>query len=239
MFSKSLAVALTAVVSAFAATFAAAPLWAAEIHGQISFESKRRLSRDAQPEIAVVFYRPDAHSLVEHNTNQSISAAVAGEPVEMRMSMKAFQPTVIAVRTGTEVSFPNADRVIHNAFSTTRGNSFDLGLYPQGESHAHRFDTPGVVNVYCNVHQNMRGYVVVLDTPHYAMLNEDGSFQLTDLPEGSGKLFVWHPRGKTVSQAVSLRAEPLQFEATMALTKRSLPKHKNKFGKPYKRNRDY
>lgn len=211
---------------------------AADLNGQISFESKRRLTRQAEAEIAVVFYRPD-DSIAAPAMTEDKRASARGEIVEMTMSMKAFQPTVLAVAQGTEVSFPNADRVIHNAFSTTRNNRFDLGLYPQGESRSHRFDQPGVVKVFCNVHQNMRGYVLVLDTPYFTMLEPDGSFSFEGLPNGQGKLFVWHPRGKTISEAIELDDKTVQFEATMALTKRTLPSHKNKFGKPYKRNRDY
>ncbi len=213
------------------ATFATA----AEIHGHITFESKRRLSRDSPADLAVVFYRPQGDITQSHVESASGDNAV----VEMTMTKKAFQPEVIAVPTGTKVSFPNADRVIHNAFSTTHNNKFDLGLYPQGETRAHQFDKPGVVKVFCNVHQNMRGYVIVLDTPYYSKLAPDGSFKLANLPIGPGKLFVWHPRGKTISKVIEVKDATSQFEATMALTKRTLPNHKNKFGKPYKRNRDY
>ena len=207
--------------------------YAAEINGKITFESKRRLNNNAEAEIAVVFYRP---AVTEESAN---TIAVDAEPVEMRMSMKEFSPTVVAVQTGTQVNFPNADRVIHNAFSTTKRNEFDLGFYPQGESRSHTFNEAGLVKVFCNVHQNMFGYVMVLDTPHFTKVNPDGTFTLDNVPEGVGKLFVWHPRGKTISRVVEAGAEPTDFNATMALTKRTVPKHKNKFGKPYRRIKDY
>lgn len=225
MYSKHLIVALlTTCFSSF--------VGAAEIHGKIEFESKRRLNHHAEAEIAVVFFRPAVSSedpVIER----------PDEVVEMKMSMKQFSPTVVAVQTGTEVNFPNADRVIHNAFSTTRKNKFDLGFYPQGETRSHRFTEAGLVKVFCNVHQNMYGYVMVLDTPHFTKVNPDGTFVLKEVPEGAGKLFVWHPRGKTISRVLEPGSEPLNFSTTMALTKRTVPKHKNKFGKPYSRNRDY
>lgn len=208
---------------------------AADIEGLITFESKRRLNRDADAELAIVFFRPATTTATE----QEYEPKFRQEPIEMTMSMKAFNPTVIAVQTGTEVNFPNADRVIHNAFSTTKNNKFDLGFYPQGETRSHRFEKPGVVKVFCNVHQNMYGYVMVLDTPHFTKVNPDGSFKLENVPSALGKLFVWHPRGKTISRVIEPTADVTEFNASMALTKRSVPKHKNKFGKPYKRNRDY
>ncbi len=204
---------------------------AGEILGKIEFESKRRLNHNAEAEIAVAFFRP-AVAADQPGTEST-------DVVEMMMSMKQFNPTVIAVQTGTEVNFPNADRVIHNAFSTTKKNQFDLGFYPQGESRSHRFTEPGLVKVFCNVHQNMYGYVMVLDTPYFTKVNPDGSFTLDNLPEGLGKLFIWHPRGKTISRVIEPGTDPTSFSATMALTKRIVPKHKNKFGKPYRRNRDY
>ncbi len=210
--------------------FQSSTVLAAEIHGKIEFESKRRLNHNAEAEIAIAFFRPAV---------ASEEPQVSNEVVEMMMSMKQFNPTVIAVQTGTEVNFPNADRVIHNAFSTTKKNQFDLGFYPQGEARSHRFTEPGLVKVFCNVHQNMYGYVMVLDTPYYTKLNQDGTFTLDNLPEGLGKLFIWHPRGKTISRVIERGSEPINFDASMALTKRTVPKHKNKFGKPYRRNRDY
>ena len=220
----------------------------ADLTGKVQFESKRRLNHLSEAEIAVVFYRPannlvkaaspvTSPKLAERNASEKDKAEM--DAVEMRMSMKQFQPTVVAVQTGTNVHFPNADRVIHNAFSTTKNNEFDLGLYSQGESKTHRFDEPGLVKVFCNVHQNMYGYVMVLDTPHFTRLRADGSFELNDLPNGPGKLFIWHPRGKTFSKVLEINDDSQHIETSIALTKRTVPRHKNKFGKPYRRNRDY
>ena len=71
---------------------------------------------------------------------------------------KSFLPHVLAVPAGSTISFPNEDPISHNLFSLTPKNTFDLGLYRKGATpKTHKFDEPGVVNVYCNVHPNMSG----------------------------------------------------------------------------------
>lgn len=225
--------------------------YANEIYGNITLESKRRL-HNGDTELAIIFYRPAIETKVDADTAKKVdinddtvidatpeTPELLDEPVEMRMEMKAFNPTVAVVQTGSTVNFPNADRVIHNAFSTSKKNKFDLGFYSQGESRTQQFNEAGLVKVYCNVHKNMYGYVMVLDTPYFTKANPDGTFSLKNLPEGLGKIFVWHPRGKTTSSIVEVTSKPVPFNTTISLTKRSIPKHKNKFGKSYRRNKDY
>ena len=83
-----------------------------------------------------------------------IPAAVreASSRVEVRSEDKTFQPRVAIVPTGSAVRFPNVDDIMHNVFSLSRGNRFDLGLYKSGASKAFTFEKPGLVRVYCNIH---------------------------------------------------------------------------------------
>ena len=71
-------------------------------------------------------------------------------------------PRVLAVRVGTTVKFPNNDRVFHNVFSFHDGKKFDLGVYPVGAVKYVTFDRAGVSRLFCNIHPNMAGYVVVV-----------------------------------------------------------------------------
>lgn len=70
------------------------------------------------------------------------------------------------VPAGSTVRFPNQDSILHNVFSVSRANRFDLGLYRRGEGKSATFRQPGVVRVFCNVHHSMVAYVVVVETPH-------------------------------------------------------------------------
>lgn len=119
-------------------------------------------------------------------------AARAGGPFEMAQEDTAFAPAVVVVPVHADVRFPNHDPFFHNVFSYSTAQRFDLGRYPRGESKTVRFDEPGVVKVYCEVHQSMRGAIVVTENPFHAILGPDGTFALDGVPPGAHKLVVWH-----------------------------------------------
>ena len=99
-----------------------------------------------------------------------------------------FVPGALTVQTGTTVEFPNGDPIFHNVFSYSKPKRFDLGRYPRGESKSVRFDEPGIVRIYCEVHKSMRALVVVVPGPHHAVVDERGRFVLNDVPPGSYEL---------------------------------------------------
>ena len=197
---------------------------ALELSGQISVLDKNKPVTRVKN--VVVYYRPD----------EPVPLPSSPEPFQMATQRKQFVPRVLPITAGATVHFPNFDPILHNVFSTTRKNAFDVGLYGQGDGEDHFFDTAGLVRVFCNVHQSMVGHILVLDTPFFAAVDGDGRFSLVDLPPGEGKLYFWHERARPLIKELTLPvSEPLQFE--LALTKRKVPNHKNKFGKTYKRDR--
>ena len=153
---------------------------------------------------------------------------------EIGTSDKEFSPHVLVVPVGSTVSFPNHDPFNHNVFSLSEENPFDLGLYGRDEVRSMRFDRPGLVRVYCNVHAQMSALVLVRDTPWYAQPGSDGSFTLGPVPPGSYTLHAWHERAPELTRplvvpadgveqlAVELDARGFQFEP-----------HLNKHGQPY------
>ena len=118
---------------------------------------------------------------------------------------KRFLPNIIAIQAGETVDFPNVDRIFHNAFSVSPGNQFDLGLYRKGASKSHTFTTPGVVHIYCNIHQDMAGYVLVLPSARAVMTGADGSFRFTDVKPGRQTMKVWHPMSGEIEVAIDLQ----------------------------------
>jgi plastocyanin len=103
-----------------------------------------------------------------------------------------FGPGLLAVRKGTRVEFPNRDDFYHNVFSYSKAKRFDLGRFLKDEKPAAvTFDQPGVVKLYCEIHEHMRGTVVVLDTPYFVKTDTNGVYRLTGLPAGSFKLKAW------------------------------------------------
>jgi plastocyanin len=153
---------------------------------------------------------------------------------KMASESKRFLPHVVAVSAGETVDFPNVDRIFHNAFSVSPGNQFDLGLYRKGASKSHTFTTPGVVHIYCNIHQDMAGYVLVLPSARAVVTGADGGFRFTDVRPGRQTMKVWHPMSGEIEVAVDLQpGATRQWDVELDATRFRRTLHKNKFGKDY------
>ena len=106
-----------------------------------------------------------------------------------------FSPRVLAVQTGTRVRFLNDDRIFHNVFSYHDGKRFDLGLFPVGAVKSVPFDQPGLSRIFCNIHPQMAAYVMVVDTPYFAVSDEAGRFVVASVPAGEYAAHAWRPGG--------------------------------------------
>jgi hypothetical protein len=197
---------------------------AAEIVGVVSLTSQGRPLRAEEARDAVVYFRP----------SRPVPVEPLAQPAEMGMLRKQFQPRTLAVTVGSTVRFPNFDPILHNVFSHAGPNRFDLGLYGEGEGQAHTFTHPGLVRVFCNVHQDMVGHILVLDTPWYTRPDGHGRFRLEVADGLDGELFVWHERASLWRQRVDGRAGA-SLEIELSLNRPRVPNHANKFGRPYGR----
>jgi plastocyanin len=134
-------------------------------------------------------------------------APLAEAPV-VRVEQKdlMFVPQLLAVPVGARVEFPNLDDTFHNIFSYSPAKRFDLGRYRAGEKPvpAVIFDAPGLVVLRCDIHEHMRGVILVLATPHFAVTDEAGNFRLSGLPAGSYKLKAWLSSRTTLERNVEL-----------------------------------
>lgn len=117
-----------------------------------------------------------------------------------------FSPHVLAVQVGTRVKFPNHDRIFHNVFSFHDGKKFDLGLYPVGAVKEVPFDRPGLSRIFCNIHPQMAAYVIVVDTPYFAVSDAEGRFTIRDVPAGTYPYHAWRPGGAILNASVDVRA---------------------------------
>jgi plastocyanin len=124
------------------------------------------------------------------------------KPVELDQKTMLFLPHVLPVVVGTTVQFLNSDAVAHNVFSPE--GKYNLGTWPQGETRDHKFDKPGVYTQLCRVHPEMEGYVVVLDTPYFAVTDKAGAFAIKDVPAGTYTLTVWSEKLKGAQQKVTV-----------------------------------
>ena len=110
----------------------------------------------------------------------------------MAQQDSTFTPGVLVVPAGSTVEFPNRDDFFHNVFSYSSPKRFDLGRYRQGESKSVRFDEPGVVRIYCEVHESMRSAVIVSENPYWAIADDEGRFTIEGVPAGTWELELWH-----------------------------------------------
>lgn len=117
---------------------------------------------------------------------------------------RKFTPHVSAVTVGTVIEFPNNDTVFHNVFAEFDAKKFDLGMYPRGTSRQVKFDKPGVVAILCSVHPEMSAYVMVVDTPYFAVADVNGRFQLKGVRLGEYTMRVWHESGEIESRRVTI-----------------------------------
>jgi hypothetical protein len=116
------------------------------------------------------------------------------EPGRAAMDQRdqTFVPHVLAITVGTTVDFPNSDVTFHNVFSLSKTKTFDLGRYSRGRSKAIRFDRPGVVQVFCDIHSHMSAYILVFAHRYFAVTDQAGNFTIAGVPPGSYILAVWH-----------------------------------------------
>ena len=118
-----------------------------------------------------------------------------------------FRPGISAIRTGTQVAFPNHDDEFHNVFSYSRAKRFDLGRFRKDEqSPLITFDQPGLVKIYCEIHKHMRSLLLVLDTPWFVETDTDGRFQLAHVPPGDYRLRAFLPSEETLDSRVTVIA---------------------------------
>ena len=150
----------------------------------------------------------------------------------MKQEGKQFAPNMLVVQKGTRVDFPNMDAVFHNVFSVTPDNSFDLGSYRQGESKSVTLSKPGVVTVYCNMHPQMVGHVLVVPNALFARTGADGFYKIANVPAGKHRIVAWAPNAKPVVAEVEV-ADSEAATVELEVKRRGSTPHNNKDGMPY------
>ena len=137
---------------------------------------------------------PDRRRSVVYLETAPQAAFEAPRPGRAALNQKneSFVPYVLAVTVGSTVDFPNSDRVYHNVFSLSKAKRFDLGRYPRGQSRSVRFDHPGVVRVFCEIHSHMSAFVLVFAHPYFATTDAEGRYRIDGVPPGAYTLAVWN-----------------------------------------------
>ncbi len=133
------------------------------------------------------------------------------EPVTIDQKGFRFVPRVMAIQTGTAVRFLNYDPEPHNVYSPE--GRYNLGVWPTGDSRTHVFRKAGVYSQRCSLHPDMLAYLVVVDTPYFAVSDDKGRFAIEDVPPGRYRAVVWHERKNGLERDLAVEpGEPLRLE---------------------------
>jgi len=167
----------------------ALPLAAGEIHGKVACKGVRN-SGDAVVYVDAVpgktFAPPKEHAKVN----------------QLNLT---FIPHVLPVLVGTTVDFENSDSVLHNVFSPDAcAEKFNLGTWPKGQSRSFTFKKDCVATLLCKVHPEMEAFVVAVPTPYFNVTKADGTYRISDVPDGSYTVKVWHPKLKGTQKTVKV-----------------------------------
>lgn len=151
-----------------------------------------------EPPVAVVY--------LEGQFDAPATARTPGVKVMGQKNLQ-FTPGLLPVQKGTLVEFPNEDDFYHNVFSYSKTKRFDLGRYRKEEKPAAQvFDKAGLVKLNCEIHEHMRGLILVLDTPHFQKTDTNGHYRLDNLPPGRFTLKAWLHEKSVLEQPVELKA---------------------------------
>ncbi|HEY2647470.1 MAG TPA: hypothetical protein VGI34_10875 [Candidatus Acidoferrales bacterium] len=168
------------------------------------------------------------------------SALPHGNPApQIAQINKSFDPHILVIQTGTPVQFPNKDPFLHNVFSMFNGKRFDLGFYEAGSSKVVQFDRPGVSFLFCNIHPEMSGAVVAVDTPYFGISDRNGRVTITNVPDGRYQMNAWYERSlaedlKAASRTVTISSNARFLDPVRVVENPNFTlEHKNKYGQEY------
>lgn len=157
------------------------------------------------------------------------------EPVEIAQKNIAFTPVVQPIVAGQKVNFVNQDAVVHNVFSRSPARKFDLGKTRPGDKAMVEFPKPGVLEVYCDIHETMASTVLVLPNRAYAITGKDGTFELSGVPGGKFVVYAYHRQADPVKAEVTFapnKTAKVKFE--LIEVKPVVEEHLDKYGRKYR-----
>src|SRR3954469_14788115 len=187
----------------------AAPRANGIIRGRVEL---RQPSTEAAPRVSVadlgmgsMHEPPDRRSVVYLDPAPRAAFDTREEPrARMDQRNETFVPHLLAIVAGTTVDFPNNDQTYHNVFSLSRAKSFDLGRYAAGKSRPVRFDQPGIVRVFCDIHSHMSAFILVFAHRYFAVTDDDGRYRMENVPPGTYTAVAWNESMPTETKRVTV-----------------------------------
>jgi plastocyanin len=154
-------------------------------------------------------------------------------PVQAVMDQqhRAFVPAVLVVPVGSKVIFPNSDSVSHQVYSFSPAKRFQLALYKGKPYPPVQFDHAGMIALGCNIHDQMRGFIYVVDGQYFGRTTGDGLWS-ADVTPGDYLIRLWHPLAKNGLQLKEQRitvaageAQTLRIQTTELVKSSQSAKH--------------
>jgi len=204
---------------------------AAEVTGQVELRMASS-GHFADASEVVVWLMPTAASL------QKVSATSQKAHYRLVQRNKRFEPNLLVIPVGSVVDFPNADPWFHNVFSLYRGKRFDLGLYQAGAQRSVKFDRIGPSYLFCNIHPEMTGVVLVVDSAFFGITDKAGRYSIADVPPGRYIVHVWYENAtpeslKTLQRSVAIEDGNDTMPTISVAVAKQQEDHKNKYGQEY------
>jgi plastocyanin len=188
----------------------------------------RQSSAEAAPRVSVaelgmgtMHEPPDRRSVVYLDPAPRAAFDTREEPrPRMDQIKETFVPHVLPIVAGTTVDFPNNDQTYHNVFSLSKTKTFDLGRYAVGRSKSVRFDRPGIVRVFCDIHSHMSAFIIVFAHRYFALADSDGTYRLENVPPGTYTVVAWNESAPLESRRVVVPDAGGEVEVNFALGRR-------------------
>ena len=136
--------------------------------------------------------QPMADAVVLLKSKDILQNAVPLQKAEMAQQEREFVPGVVVVTQGTAVQFPNRDDVRHHVYSFSPAKTFELKLYIGKPKAPIVFDQAGIVELGCNIHDSMIGWILVSDSPVYGRTNSEGKVTFSAPGDGPYTVEIWH-----------------------------------------------
>ena len=204
---------------------------AADVTGQVELGMSPS-GHFADASEVMVWLVPTAASL------QKVSAISQKAHYRLLQRNKRFEPNLLVIPVGSVVDFPNADPWFHNAFSLYRGKRFDLGLYQAGAQRSVKFDRIGPSYLFCNIHPEMTGVVLVVDSAFFGITDKAGRYSIADVPPGRYIVHVWYENAtpeslKNLQRSVAIEDGNDTMPTISVAVAKQQEDHKNKYGQEY------
>jgi plastocyanin len=178
--------------------------------------------------------------LVSTDPVQAVRAKVDTRHYKLLQRNKRFEPSLLVVPVGSVVDFPNADPWFHNVFSLYRGKRFDLGLYQAGAQKSVKFDRPGPSYLFCNIHPEMTGVVLAVESELFGISDKAGHYTIASVPPGTYSLHVWHVNAapkelQALEWAIRIESgnQTLPVISIPVMPQQTKKEHKNKYDQDY------